>query len=336
MHVTEQRQNHLEVSQSTQIVHRLGYRLLHQASQHICDRLSLFMALPHQLNQMNANLIIAGHLNTNEPIACSRHFWGQAKIFKSISYLGFALTDGSKEAGAGRWINGIDLAVYENRNYRGFDYAADEKGNRTHLIQSYDYDPLSQPWHKQAMEVGKPMWSHIYTAEIDDVEVAISNETPHDSNVFSNNLGYECYVGINAEHPMRDSNGNLFGLVVVDVLLIGISQLLSTLNVSPNGHVFIVERNGMLVGSSEQQSILRKVDDRTERFSAFNTPDPVIRQIAGELQKQFNTFQSIETVQLLDFHSDGEHQFVQVSPWSDDFGLDWLVIVSMPESDLME
>jgi hypothetical protein len=29
------------------------------------------------------------------------------------------------------------------------------------------------------------------------------------------------------------------------------------------------------------------------------------------------------------------HQFVQVTPWQDEFGLDWLVIVVVPESDFM-
>jgi len=332
MQMTDQHQTNSAEVELTQAVHNLAYRLISQAGQRVSERLTAYMALPHQLNQLNADIVAAGQLDLNDAIACEQHLWRLAKIFPSISYIGFALTDGSKESGAGRWIERTQLSVYENRNFKGCDYATDEQGNRTHLIQSYDYDALSQPWHKQALEAGKPIWTHIFTADIDDVEVADEESVqPEDT---SSNVGYQNYVAVNAERPLYDKDGKLFGLAIVDVLLSEISKFLGTLKVTPSGQVFIMERDGMLVGSADEHSIVHRVDGRLERFNALNTPNLAIRSIAEELQKRFNNFQTIQEQQF-DFSLNGDHQFVYVTPWQEEYGLNWLVVVGVPKSDLI-
>lgn len=317
----------------TQAIHTLAYQLIKQAGQRISERLTAYMSLPHQLNALNADMIAAGQVDLNDPIAREQHLWRLAKAFPSLSYIGFALTDGSRESGAGRWINPAELCVYENRNYKGCDYATDEQGNRTHLIQSYDYDALSQPWHKEALAAGKPIWTHIFTADIEEVEIA--DEEPVPAEDASSNVGYENYVAVNAERPLYDQNGNLFGLAIVDVLLTEISKFLIDLKLSPGGQVFIMERNGNLVSSSDQQSFLHRVDGKLERFNALDTPNLIIRSIAEELQKRFNSFQTIQTHQQFDFYWNGDRHFVDVAPWQESYGLDWILVVSIPESELM-
>jgi hypothetical protein len=324
-----------EVEKLTSIVQNLVRCLIGQAAQHVSERLTAYMALPHQLNQMNADLIISGQLDVNDPIASEQHLWRQAKLFKNVSYIGFALNEGSnRESGGGRWINGVDLVVYQNQDCQGCDYATDEWGNRTRLIQSYEYAPLAQPYRQKVLALGKPVWTDIYTTHIDDVEVANAEETVP-TTAFSN-VGYKDYVAINAETPFYDKDGKLLGLTVVDLLLVDISQFLSTLKVSPAGQVFIVERDGMLVGSSGSDPILFKVEDETQRFSAFNTSDPMIRAVAEALQNRVSNFQAIQDDQQFEFFYDGQYQWVHVTPWQDEYGLDWLIIVSVPESDLIQ
>lgn len=307
-------------------VYNLVYQLIEQVGQRISERLTAYMSLPHQLNALNADMIAAGQIDMNDPIAREQHLWRLAKSFPNLSYIGFALTDGSRESGAGRWINRSELSVYENRDYKGFDYATDEQGNRTHLIQSYDYNALSQSWHRQALAAGKPIWTDIFTADIEDVEVADETIPPED---LSSNVGYENYVAVNAERPLYDKNGNLFGLAIVDVLLTEMSQFLIDLKIGSDGQVFIMERDGKLVGSSDQQSFLHRVDGKLERFSALDTPNSIMRSIAEEMQNRFNSFQAIQTHQQFDFYCNGDHHFVDVNPWQERYGLDWLVVVSM-------
>lgn len=335
MQLTTQPQNtQQQVEKMTQIVDNLAFQLIHQASQRVCEQLTTYMALPHQLNEMNAAMILAGQLDVNDPIASEKHLWRQAKLFPTISYIGFALTDGNREAGAGRWITGTDLMVYENRNLRGYDYATDENGDRTQLVQSYDYDPLAQHHHQQALQATQPIWTDIYTAEIHEVDVTSAGASAHTDDV-SSNVGYQNYVAINAEHPFFDASGNIKGLAIVDLLLADISKFLRTLNISPTGQVFLMERDGMLVGSSDACPILHRNNGVAERYSAIATPNPVIRAVAKELQDRFSTFTTIQEQQKFEFELNGERQFVAVTPWQDNYGLDWLVVVSVPESDFI-
>jgi hypothetical protein len=331
--MTSQLSTQISSMDLTNTVHHLAYQLIWQAGQRINERLTTYMLLPHQLNALNADMIAAGQVDINDPIAREQHLWRLAKTFPSLSYIGFAFTDGSRESGAGRWINREELSVYENLNYKGCDYATDDQGNRTHLIQSYDYDALSQPWHKQALAAGKPIWTHIFTADIEDVEVADEESLPTED--LSSNVGYENYVAVNAERPLYDKNGNLFGLAIVDVLLTEISKFLIDLKVTPGGQIFIMERDGRLVSSTDQQAFLHRVDGKLERFNALDTPNPIMRAIAAELQNRFHSFQTIQTHQQFDFCWNGDRQFVDVTPWTESYGLDWLVVVSIPESELI-
>jgi signal transduction histidine kinase/DNA-binding NarL/FixJ family response regulator len=122
---------------------------------------------------------------------------------------------------------------------------------------------------------------------------------------------------------------------MVDLLLTNVSDFLRNLNVSPSGQVFIMERDGLLIGSSSEHPIIHTVNDKTERYSASNSPNPLIREIAQQLKHQFNDFTAIQGTQELQVAFDGERQFVQVTPWRDEYGLDWLMVVSVPESDFM-
>lgn len=315
---------------ATTIIDNLSYRLLNSIGQRVHDHLTHYLTFPYQLNQLNACLMLSGKLDINDLKASSKLFWQQSKIFKNFSYVGAAIANG-KEAGAGIWVTGVDLSVYENPGGKGYDYAADNEGNATHLIQSYDYDPFGEPWRQQIMAEGKPAWTPIYTTEI-DTDVVQNDSLNQDE--FSN-VGYEYYVCLNAEYPLVNEEGTLLGFTVVDLLVTDISKFLCDLNISPSGQVFMIERDGMLVASSSSHPILYKQDGTATRYSVVNTPDPVVRAIASELTHRFDTFETIQDGQQFDCHLDGQRQFVQVAPWRDEFGLDWLVVVTIPEADLL-
>lgn len=60
-----------------------------------------------------------------------------------ISATGYALEDGT-EAGAGHWVKGIDLLLYENmRKGQASDYIANDESKRIELLQSYGFNPLT-------------------------------------------------------------------------------------------------------------------------------------------------------------------------------------------------
>lgn len=291
-------------------VNDLGNQLIDKASQQIDDHLDTYLALPHQLNQINVDAIASKELNLNDTAASQRYFWRQAKAFKNLSYIGYTGNDG-REMGAGRWINGQDLLLYEKLpgNGRSSDYTADETGHPAKLVQTYNYDPLSEPWFKQTVAAGKPIWSRITAANYNNGQVTETAKTlaTEDSPI---NSSIEYYVTASATSPLYDKNHKLLGLVIIDLLVTDISKFLRNIKVSPKGQVFIIERDGMLVGSSSTYPILHKVNNKAERFSVLNSPDPLIRSISENLSKKFKSFQLLDKNQELNITFNGEHHYI--------------------------
>ncbi|MFE1745174.1 ATP-binding protein [Coleofasciculus sp. H7-2] len=315
-------------------VNDLANQLIDKASQQVDEHLDTYLALPQQLNQINADAIASGRLNLNDPKASEQYFWSQARAFETLSYIGYALPNGG-ESGAGRWVNGVDLLVYENLPGDGVasDYIADQRGNRTSLLQSYQADPLSPPGVKDIIKIGKPAWAAIYTYAFENTVQITEAGKAIQSQSGTSDIGLNYYVAVPARYPVYDQKGNLLGLLMVDLLLTNVSKFLGNLKVSRSGQVFIMERDGLLIGSSSTQSVVHKVNGETKRLNALESPDPLIRAVAAKLKQQFQNFTTLQNTQELEVIFNGQHQFIQVTPWRDRFGLDWLVVVTVPESD---
>ncbi|MFM7602145.1 MAG: ATP-binding protein [Pseudanabaena sp.] len=135
--------------------------------------------------------------------------------------------------------------------------------------------------------------------------------------------------------PVYDQNKKLIGAVAVEQRLELISNFLQRLTVSRSGKTFILERNGFLIASSCPEKPFKVVNGKAEQLKTVEVQDPLIRETTNHLQKQFGDFSKITGNQQIDFLLNGERQFVQVANWQDELGLDWLVVVVVPEADFM-
>ena len=308
-------------------VNQLANQLIDKAGSQAEDRLAAYLALPQKLNQINVETIAAGQLDFSNPEVTAQHFWRQAKAFPNISYIGYNLLNG-QEIAAGRWVNGVDLNVSENREGVLYDYTADAQGKRLAFVQSYEYNAIEDDWFKAAIELEQPSWRFVSIAlddaEINEGDVSTSQESTS---------GF--YSSITALSPIYDQTQQLIGLAVTDLLLADISDFLRQIRVSPAGQIFIVERSGQLVGSSSTQPLLYQLGDEAYRYQAIESPDAVIRSVAQNVQQQYNSFQSIEQARSFVLTIDGDRQFVKVLPWRDRYGLDLLIVVAVPEQDFM-
>ena len=305
----------------------LADQLIDKASQQVNNHLDTYLALPQQLNEVNAGAIATGRIDLADATSSEQFFWQQAKTFETLSYVGYALPDG-RQSGAGRWLNGVDLLLYENLAGQGktSDFLTDDAGQRKTLLQSYDYNPLTEAWYQTAIVRRQPTWSAIYTAQVSNVAVTSSERQITDS--------IDTYVAVSAVAPVYRGT-ELLAVLNIDLLLTNISKFLQHLKPSPDGGVFILERNGNLVGSSTTYPILQKMDRTAERFSIFNSPDPLLQAIGEKLSSEEHNLRAIDSAQTFNVSVGGEPQFVQITPWQDRYGLDWLVIVTVPESHFM-
>ena len=301
-------------------VEELAQKLIAETGKRVEEKLTDFLENTHLVNQLNVEAIDRTELNfkLGRPQPRGEKFlWQQMRSFKSIQWISL----GSEKSGEylGIWRNPTDkslqiVAANQSTNSRNIYYATDDRGTRTAKLnaEAGAYDVRVRPWYKEAVAANKPIWTSIYPGF-----------TP--GTVF-----------IAASQPIRDRNGKLLGVSAVDFSLSEIHQYLDRIKFSKTGEIFAIERSGLLVASSSQESPFRKMPGKQqlERLNVLDSQTPVIRIAAEYLYEHFKGFGNIQQHQLT-FNRDGEKYFVAVLPFSDSYGLNWLIAIAVPESDFM-
>jgi signal transduction histidine kinase len=326
---------YLSFKNGEKAVNDLAQQLVVKTGQQVDDHLDNYLALPLELNAINAEAIRNGRLDFSDHRDIDRYFWTQAKAFPDISSVGYTLNNGA-EGGAGRWVKGVEIALYETQvGGRGSsDYAADAEGNRTKLLQSYDVDALNAPWYKDVVAASRPIWTRIHAVPLTNNQVAqTGQELLKQKDALE--IGLKYYVAISAGAPVYDRNKTLLGTVVIDLQLAGISRLLQTLASGSSGQIFILEQNGTLVGSSSNIPILYEAGEEAQRYNVNDSPNPVIRNVGQKLVQHFGSLQAIPASDTFKTEIDGQQQFIRVQNWRDNYDLNWLIVTVVPESDFM-
>ncbi|OWY69123.1 hybrid sensor histidine kinase/response regulator [cyanobacterium TDX16] len=308
---------YLSFRNGQQAVNNLVDRLMDKSSDLVSERLNGYLETPQKINQINRDAIELGLLDLKDLKTAGHYFWKQLQAYPEIAYTGYALTTGEYTA-AGRFLAGQGVTIDElspATNWKTYTYATDSQGNRTQIAVVYDdYNPQTEAWYQDAVKARKPIWGSAYNWD-------------------GENLAG--YISISATSPIYNKKRQLIGAIGADLLLGGISDFLNQLKITPSAKTFIIERNGLLIASSSVEKPFTLVNGVAKRLSAFNSTDAQIQTTTKYLQQKFTSFQKIKDEQKLAFQLQGELQFVRVTPWKDEFGLNWLVITTIPESDFM-
>lgn len=308
---------YLSLRNGQKAVNELGDRLMDKSSDLVSERLDNYLANPQKINQINLDAIKLGLLDLKDLQLAGHYFWKQIQAYPNLSLIQYALITGEFVA-AGNYIPGEGTTIDElsaKTNWQDYIYATDGQGNRTKVVLvEEEYDPKKEAWYTDAIKAGKPVWSSVYNYEGEN---------------------FVGYLAINATRPIYDDKRQLVGVTGIDLLLSGISDFLQQIKISPSATTFIIERDGLLIGSSSPEKPFTLVKGIAKRLSILQSSDPQIQATAKYLQQKFGSFQGIKAEQKLDFQLQGEHQFVRVTPWQDQYGLDWLVVTTIPESDFM-
>ncbi|MCU0543544.1 MAG: ATP-binding protein [Oscillatoriaceae cyanobacterium Prado104] len=305
---------YLSFRNGQQAVNNLANRLTTEVSDRIEQHLDAYLETPQQINQINADAIGLGQIDLQNLPKLGHLFWKQMQVF-NVGYIIYTSVEGDYAA-AGYFLDPGDITIDEtsvNTNGKSYTFGTDNRGNRTELRHSIDYDARKESIYQATIEAGKPIWDKIASWE-----------------------GFPEILSITAGYPVYDNNSNLKGILAVDLRLSQISEFLRKLNVSPHGKVFIVERNGLLVASSDREQPFKIANQKAEQINALNSSDILIQSTARHLQQKFGKFQEIKADRSLEFTLNGDRVFVRTTPWRDKFGLDWLVVVAVPASDFTE
>lgn len=295
-------------------IEELASKLMVEVAGNVGQRVQTFADTPHIFLQINQAAISTNTLDLKNYSQLQQNFWYQTGISPAVTYIYYGNEQG-EFIGVWRELSGrVTFRIRTELSAPNREiYLLDDSGNLGELIKVQEYDPRARPWYKAAVKAGKPTWSSIYPFVLPPS------------------------LGITPVVPIYDRDGKLEGVFAVDITLSGIGKFLRGLKVSESGKVLIIERSGEMVASSSTiEEPFIKTDKEETRLKATESKELLIREGVKILQQKYQNLDRIEKSTQLVFDIEGKRHFLQVSPLQDGRGLDWLMVVVIPEADFME
>ncbi|MGD1907887.1 MAG: SpoIIE family protein phosphatase [Leptolyngbyaceae cyanobacterium] len=305
----------------------LSSQLRSELTSRIERELRTYFETPHELNRLNAAAFARGELDIINSQYGEGQLYQQMKIAPTVAfvYCGsanrgefFGVLRTSNTNARGPASNTDLLQLSYSNGETGFlrqYYQLDVNGDRTHLIRQTDqpYDARQRPWYSAATSRQRPAWTDIY--------IAFTTGLPN----------------ITASLPVYDKSGRqLLGVCGTDVVLPDeFRNFLRDLDIGETGQAFVVDRDGTLISNSTNEPLMKGEGDTATALPAVESQDDLVRGTATYLQNRFGGFEQIQNAQQLEFQLNGQRQFLEVVPFQDQFGLDWLIVVTVPEADFM-
>ncbi|NQE36483.1 ATP-binding protein [Microcoleus asticus] len=312
---------YLSLRNGQKAVNELATNLQTEVSNRVDQHLDSYAAATRYLTQINGEQIDLGLLNLQDADRLAQFFAKQVKTY-NVGYILYGSKTGDFIASGYYRESTIpnhgnpDISLVLPKQYGNpdlYNYITNDQSQPTKMFEiTKAYQFQNEGWYAKGVETGKPGWSAIYQWETNNYPLSIATS-----------------------RPIYDKNGKLIGSVGVEQRLSQISDFLREIKVSQSSKVFILERNGFIVASSSDAPVFSVTNGKPQRLRGFESKDALIQATSKYLRDRFGALKTIQTVQQLDFRLQGEWQFVQVTPWQDEWGLDWLVVVAMPESDFM-
>jgi signal transduction histidine kinase len=303
---------YLSFKNGQRAVNDLAEQLMDRTSDVVNEHLKSYLAAPQTLNQINADAIQREILNVRDRETVGKYFWDQIQAY-DLTYIGIGLATGEGIGAArydGKTITIDDWTAKPPNNTK--TYATDAQGNRTEITARWDWDNSKEPWYTEPIAAGKPIWAKIVTG----------------------NYPTGPYIAASASRPIYNAQDQLLGMVAVDIHLLKLSNFLRNLDISQSGQVFLMERDGSLIANSGTEKPFILVNEKVQRLKAIDSPNPVIQTIAKHIQTS-EGFQSITQDRSFQIGIGGQQHFVNVVPWQDEYGLDWLLVINVPEDTFM-
>ncbi len=190
------------------------------------------------------------------------------------------------------------------------------------------FDPRKRPWYKSALKAKKSTWTDPYEFKFPS-NSAKSARYRQQSSTTGLSFVQPYYLQDDTQNSV-ESEETLVGVIGADFTLVHIDRFLSDLEISNSGEAFILNSDGQMLASSEVSSSL---DDEPSPNKKSDLR--LVDSTKNFLLTQIVDLNSIAEPQTLRFKAGKAKNILQVSPYSDRYGLNWFVVVVLPESDFI-
>jgi serine phosphatase RsbU (regulator of sigma subunit) len=292
-------------------------RVLDQATERVRLAVRSNLSKPRLLSRLNAELIEIGSINLDDLKGEVPSLWTELMGYPSISAIlvSNAATD---TVWVERRADGTQIAaIFDASSESGkcYEWLLDDAGRITgDPIGSYPYEPRERPWYKTAQSSSDGSgWTPLYTW-------ASSGDDPNP-------------IGSGYASLVTGSDGSMIGVTDVGFTVDAISSYLSTISVSENGRLFVMDSEGYLV-AGDSTDVPCSLDGNLVR--AEHSSCVMVSHAADVLNNP-----ALTRVDDAGFtHSaftehDGTSYLVDATSLGVEWGPNWKIVTVIPEGDLL-
>ena|GEM_PF-1062062 len=295
-------------------VHSFATQLTSQVGDRIQERIHTYLETPRLINKLNLNAVKSGTLNLKDFNQIQRQFWEEQRFLESVTAVYYA-NEQQEFISVAKAANGLSYLSILKQADRGLrrNYILNAQGKiKQSINQIPKDDPRLRPWYQVTKQTGRSTWSPIFRDPLDSK------------------------VAISLVSPLYEPLGKFKGVFVSEFHLEEISRFLQQLNISPSGQAFLVERSGNLVATSTLEIPFGSKPNSHKSFRVRATSSQnFLTQATAEYLKELGDLKAIAQPKSLSFVENYQRNFVRVVPYQDKAGLDWLIVVVVPEADFI-
>ncbi|MEG4283480.1 ATP-binding protein [Microcoleus sp. A006_D1] len=305
---------YLSFRNGQQAVNNLASQLMSEVSLRVEQNLEVYLTTPHQINQSKLDTVKLGLLKMENLSAWEKYLWRQVQLYPYINFTSIGNENGDYRSGEQLSNGSRTMNVVEKSTGANFySYNTNERGDRTTVVTVVkNFSNREHPAYKSAVKAGKPSWTSVFISLLEPTLL------------------------ISASQPVYSDKNELEGVLFAALRLDHLGRFLNSLKVGKSGQTFIIDRQGTLLATSTPEKPFRTRGNEKQLFKVAESSNPFTQATAKYLTAQFHNLNQIKKSELLKFEIDGKRQFLKVLPFQDGKGLDWLIVVVVPEADFTE
>jgi PAS domain S-box-containing protein len=292
--------------------------LMIEVGEKVEQHLDAYLQTAQRVNATNQAIIQSQVINSQDFENLGQYFWQQLQTYH-FTYVNYG--NAKREfIGSGYFKGQVEIAeVKQPQLTTIYSYKVSPTGDRVSPpTVSQEPNPNDQAWYQQAIVAGKPIWSSVY-----------------------NWAGLPQEIAISASAPVYDSDHRFLGVVGIDLSLSGISAFLRDLKIGQSGKVLIVEKSGLLIASSTSENPYKMLNGTAKQISLAEIQDPLIHGALGTIEQALNALNhaqkdaNTQAISEVIPEIKNSNIFIQALPYQDSYGLDWRILILVPQSDFI-
>ncbi|TYQ23592.1 PAS domain S-box protein [Pseudanabaena sp. UWO311] len=308
---------YLSYRSAQESANKLANRLKTEIITRVTEKTTNYLQAIDQVNKNNISDFRRNLWSFDDFSSQERQAWQQMQLnsLSPITIIGFGTPTGGHRAVELLKDGTFSIRVAPNGGGKYRTFTTNPDGSPSQVTEtSVNFDSRQRPWFKAAVQSQRAAWTNVY---------------PH---IYTGEL----LVAL-AEPVYDPKNGNFLGVTYGIRSLEEISRFLRTIDIK-TGTVFIMEQDQTLVATSSAIQKPYQLGQNAKDQKLLKAIDSQNLQISGAakyLRDRNGNLANIRQSEQFEFEINGDQQSVQVTSISDRNGLNWTIVVVIPESEFM-